>query len=256
MSRNRVRGPSSALSSFLRERGIEAPRNVFERVPGAADQQGGATATAATANSDQIATPTADETQDPANLPSSSHDALDAPSTAPNPLQKRKRGPAKTKKKTPESEDELDINPKKRKQPLKKANPLNLTHVRFCERCQRRFLDLDESAFCTACLTIGASANPSKASKHAAKKREMQAYQLTGESKVAVLPLRDLCINLVAEYIDDLDQLGFLPPNSKRQISMIISRQRKLDGKTLQLFLGQDEDTIELFDCTSTLVLI
>jgi hypothetical protein len=55
---------------------------------------------------------------------------------------------------------------------------------------------------------------------------------------------------LIADYIEDVDQLGLLSPDTKRVLSMIVSRQRKLDSSTLGLFLGTDELTLELFDCT------
>lgn len=176
---NNVRGPSSALSSFLRERGIAAPpRSVFDRV----------------------------QLENQNDLNSNEDDLAQQQSSSreiPQPAKAVARKPKKRKiSKKEEIIDDLALESSsktQKKRPLPKQDPLNLTQIRFCGRCKRRFLNLDCSEFCLACQALGSSSRPtSKASKHAAKKREIQAYNLTGESKLIVLPLRDMCINLIA----------------------------------------------------------
>nr|KAJ3413283.1 hypothetical protein HK105_002111 [Polyrhizophydium stewartii] len=87
-------------------------------------------------------------------------------------------------------------------------------------------------------------------SKISKKKREMQVLAVSGEMQGIILSLRDMCIKLIADRIEDVEQFGDIPYASKRKISKIISRQRQLNNRTVQLFLGADEEMVELFDCT------
>jgi hypothetical protein len=181
MSRNNaVRGPSSALASFLRENGIAAPpRNVFARAtPQNIENQ-----------------ETIQELVQSEPLPESIVGAQPQQTTAP----KRKRA---VKKKGDELENDDLLASTKKSRPVPKCDPKDLTNVRFCERCYRRYMDWQLSPLCNACLIIGTvSKKTSKATKHVAKKKEINAYQMTGESRVVVLPLRDLCIKVCVSIV-------------------------------------------------------
>jgi hypothetical protein len=173
---NAVRGPSSALSSFLRENGIAAPpRNVFARAaPQNMENHEG---------TEIIQLETV--------LPESSVGAERQL------IHKRKR----TVKKKLDEDVEDDLLVKKKSRPVPKCDPKDLTNVRFCERCQRRYMHWQLSPLCNACLIISTGSKPSKATKHVVKKREINAYQMTGQSRVIVLPLRDLCIKVCFQYL-------------------------------------------------------
>eukprot|EP00842_Homolaphlyctis_polyrhiza_P006745 jgi/Hompol1/7071/HPOL_005175-RA len=311
-SRNQVRGPSSALSSFLRERGIRPPANsTFQRIVPAATAAAAtaaATAAAASATDDQ---PQPEATNDathadaqqlnggvltvPVTLSMNATTTTSAVSATSGaavaaspsvPAATSKRAPAKSKgkknKKDADDDDDDnfdDPNPlaprskhtKKRQRSDQNNNDGNNSAradpasklVRFCKRCQRRFVPMTlvevgsvsttqmvsaDSDMCTACLTIGAP--PKRAMPKIKKNRkQMEVMAVSGEVQ-SIMSLRDMCIKLIADNIEDVEQFGEIPYSSKRRISKIISRQRRLDNRTAQLFVGADEDTVELFDCT------
>lgn len=93
---------------------------------------------------------------------------------------------------------------------------------------------------------------PRGANKGAAnKKRKKMAAELLDLRFLVPPSLQDLCINLVAEYIDSVDELGGLTVSSFNKISRILSKNRRLSSKTMQLFLRHDVTTLEFWDCSS-----
>jgi DNA repair protein RAD7 len=128
--------------------------------------------------------------------------------------------------------------------------------VRFCSICKRRFLFGtvgSEATQCHACTVV--KGRQSKLQKRARKKAEDVVLEFTGGLNGAILPLRDMCLNVISDYIEDLDQLGWIEPESRLKISKIISRRRQLNNRSVSLFLGPDEDHVQLFDCTCILIL-
>ncbi|KAI8926251.1 hypothetical protein BC831DRAFT_549993 [Entophlyctis helioformis] len=314
-SRNQVRGPTSALSSFLRERGIRAPTGYHRRNPQQQQQQAeqadapaaapdgeAATADANEPSTVQVRVSTLADADAPAAVAGSSSSSSSA--TAATAVASAVQNvPAETdpltvgtgsKRKTParqakgkgkangngkgkdedDDDDDADFggdNPyaprsrhTKRSRRDAAAGPLNPAHpsalVQFCSRCQRRYVAASGgeggggggrgavSGLCGACVAI--QQQPARAmSKIKRKKREMEVLAMSGELQGILLSLRDMCIKRVAELIDDVDQFGDIPYATKRQISKIISKSRHLNNRTVGLFLGADQDTVELFDC-------
>ena len=132
--------------------------------------------------------------------------------------------------------------------------------IRFCDQCDRRFLIdtsvIEQETRCFACLNVNvgggkvSGSSKNAALKRALKKKEALVLETTGRYGGFVLPLRDLCITTIINNMEKLDYITTFSPETKRQIARIISKHRKLDGFSLPLFLGPDEDTVELFDCT------
>lgn len=247
MSRNRVRGPSSALSSFLRERGIVAPRNVFARVDPAAEPD----AEAPGGEEPVVETAPVDQENTQVELVEEPSSSVPAAVVAKKKAVKRK----------PDSDLDNDTGKPGRSKhtklnPKDKIKPQDLSMVRLCGSCQRRYQsNSSEDTVCAACRIIGnAPSKGGQAAKRAAKKREMAAFELTGESNVCVLPLRDVCIKLIAQYINQVEELGDMPVDTLIKLSKIICKQRKLDNTTVQLFIGPQHDKVHLYDCTSNLI--
>ncbi|KAJ1540587.1 hypothetical protein HK096_010821, partial [Nowakowskiella sp. JEL0078] len=117
--------------------------------------------------------------------------------------------------------------------------------VRFCERCTRRYLPWDtedKSTICHACEGIISS-------KSSLKKKSFKRRLLPDQNDSVPL-LRDVCIKVIAENIDSLEEFGLMDDQTKIRISKIISRRRQLDTNNMKLFLGPQEHRVELFDCT------
>ncbi|KAH6584537.1 hypothetical protein BASA50_007459 [Batrachochytrium salamandrivorans] len=305
---NRVRGPTSALSSFLRERGITAPRQVAraEEVPtpiqettSAADateavdtsHDAGVTADAHRMTEDQVASlpstvgstlfpssTAADDQESQALASGSNPEATGSSSTqVQNTTESDRKRTASLLKKMKRKGDEDNSDDgdyaggdsrgsmygsrsghskKQRKKGISNNgdNQPPPSDVLFCSRCQRRYLlsaatsDTSQN-LCKACL--GLQNKPARSiSKIQLKRKKLEVLSMTGESQGVILSLRDMCIKLVAGLIDNIEQLGEISYSSKRKLSVIISKQRQLTTQTVQLFLGADEDSVELFDCT------
>ncbi|KAI8909077.1 hypothetical protein EDD86DRAFT_226770 [Gorgonomyces haynaldii] len=221
MTDNRVRGPTSALSSFLRERGIVAPTNRFRSLQPAQTEQ--------LAQTEQQQTEQTEEEPGPSAV-------LNQPS----------RQPSKKKKPKKESDDEL---PKKKQRRTKKQEHPDWK-IKLCQRCQRRFLNDNDQRLCAACVQLGDADKVSKGTKRQAKMKEQEAFMITGETSVRVYSLKDMCIRLIAQYLDDVEELGDISPDTKCKISKIISKRRLLTQKNVNLFLGPMETDLELYDCT------
>ncbi|KAJ3057051.1 hypothetical protein HK097_001020 [Rhizophlyctis rosea] len=126
--------------------------------------------------------------------------------------------------------------------------------VRFCERCQRRYtVSEDMSSFCPACLSIqskaGGGGGAGSGISRAKRKRGKIVATLDGVEG-PISSLKDMCVKLIATYIDDVEAFGDISDSTKTQISKIISRDRQLNQNNVMLFLGQMEQKVELFDCT------
>lgn len=247
---SQVRGPTSALSSFLRENGIQPPRqNRFQRIP--VEEQLGTNGNASVDNEVEgaaVETPVDAvlETVEEEVTVGESSTTLPRLSRFPSSSKSTKKG-----KKKAENADDLKgllptRNPKKR---IKRDQDESLL-CRFCSLCDRRFIHIDLSVeVCQACSSIGANKKQSAIEKRKLKKAQEEVLLATGEIGV-VLPLKELCIQFIVDNIQDVEYIASFPQESKLKLAKIISKQRKLDETVLKLFLGEDEEQLELFDCT------
>jgi DNA repair protein RAD7 len=195
------------------------------------------------------------QTQEQENTPPERTEEPSPPVT--QPIKKRN-----SKKKPKDDEDEDDLLPfSKRSKHSKKKTPVDdaLSNlVRFCIRCKRRFLFGtigSEVSLCHACTTVKGK-QQSNLQKQKRKKAENVVLEFTGGLNGTILPLRDMCLNVISSCIDEVDQLGWIEPETMLKFAKIISKRRQLNNRTVSLFLGPDEDQIELYDCTCILSLI
>lgn len=90
------------------------------------------------------------------------------------------------------------------------------------------------------------SAVPAPRKRAPVKKKKAPAPQ---DRKV--LPnLQAMCINIISEYIEDVEALGGIAQQSIDALSKSICKSRRLNGQTLQLFLEPDIETLSLYDCS------
>ncbi|TPX55790.1 hypothetical protein PhCBS80983_g05023 [Powellomyces hirtus] len=325
MSRNQVRGPSSALSSFLRERGIRAPpRNVWQRRNTTAEES--AENGAATANTEEGDNVNGQEVEETNSTPASSRDAPPAPgrrraargTSAPprenqvgleatvmeveveiangsgdedleelaeeeeeetesaqttrrrakaqtakaRPKAKAKAAAGKKRKNGKESDDDFNANDddkdigaaRSNHSKRRKTGPLDGASgsIRFCNRCQRRYIVSDDKrTLCPACVSLQAAPGTSGAPKKTTKRKKGTLIpEGSEESSGAVKSLRDMCIKLIADYIDSVEEFGDISESTKLQLAKIIGRHRQLNPQNVRLFVGPNEDRVNLFECT------
>ena len=137
-----VRGPSSALSSFLREKGITVPTNPYTRIQQQENPaQNGENSTTQMENVETTCEQVPESTS--RNEATEMVPEFPAKKEEPIPIAKRKR-------RIPDDENYLKL-------------------IKLCETCKRRFISHSEQSNCHACLSVGA-----KASKAVKKQRKKQ----------------------------------------------------------------------------------
>lgn len=120
----------------------------------------------------------------------------------------------------------------------------------FCIKCKGRFVrrldDETGQSVCPTCISGG----PSK-KKPIPRKRKIVAIQKEPISKEILPSLRDICIAVVASYVDDLDSFGIISEESVEKLAKIISKNRKLNDVTSRLFMEPLNTRLRLYDCTN-----
>ncbi|KAJ6263429.1 DNA repair protein rhp7 [Drechslerella dactyloides] len=131
--------------------------------------------------------------------------------------------------------------------------------IAFCAECNCRFTVTpysrpgpdDEGLLCNACgkknAPVEAAARKKKQVTRTNKKSAARAL-LDGDSG-GVKSLQELCIELVAKHIDDVEMLGNIGTYNMDKICQIISKNRSLNDHTMKLFLEPGNRTINLYDC-------
>ncbi|RPB28811.1 RNI-like protein [Terfezia boudieri ATCC MYA-4762] len=261
-----VRGPNSALTEFLRSKGIDATEIQSRHARRQREaEQAQAAATTTTVPSTEI-TEEIEETVTTTVTTRSGRRTTTAPSTALVTAQvttaetstSRASKTAMKKRKKPHGDDNSDA----AFNPYYKAKPLP-GQIAFCEICNCRFTVTPysksgpdgEGFICTACgkKTANQDKDATK-KKFVAKKnkRKTVASLLDGEA-TGVKSLRDLAINVVAKHIDEVGQVMDCLQIGRRdvdKICQVISRNRALNDHTLKLFLDPGITRLNLYDCS------
>ena len=130
-----------------------------------------------------------------------------------------------------------------------------------CELCEKRFTVTpyslagpDGGLLCTKCskeLKDEDKANQ-KASKKKpaprARKRQTESDRMMGDVQPGAKNLVDQCVRKVADVVTDIDDFGDMPQTLLDRLSQILSRKRVFTSRTLNLFLREDCDTIDVYD--------
>ncbi|KAK9238304.1 hypothetical protein V1525DRAFT_118682 [Lipomyces kononenkoae] len=238
MSRNaggsRVRGPNSALTEFLRERGIDA-NAIRHRYEETLQQQ-------ASASSDTVVTVSGSSA-------TSRSRSREVETTVASSSRSRKR----TKKKHEDSDDEGEV--------LARMARPRPGQIEFCAECQCRFTVTAYSKaardgnglLCHSCGSKYAQEEKQqkKTQISSRKRKKSIAAALLDKQEFAVPKLQDMCIKLIARYIEDVEMLGDIGDFNMEKIARILSRNRSLKDNTLKLFLNPSIKRLHFWDCSN-----
>lgn len=222
------------FDSFLREKGINVPRyNAYGR---AAQDAVIPPTTTTPINVNQTLNPME------STLESLTHnsDLIQIPITSlPTKKQSKKE---QQKKRLLSDESDVDLNPMSRSKHTKltktnqRLDETDKLKQMLCERCNRKLHHAKQ--VCLACTSIP-------------QKRRFVKIGLKSENtRYGTKSLFDISMNVISNHIHIIDDFGYLSKMAKQSLSKILSRRRQLTEKNLGLFLGKDEDVLELFDCT------
>ncbi|KAF9157793.1 hypothetical protein DFQ26_008320 [Actinomortierella ambigua] len=317
---NNVRGPTSALTSFLNERGIRranpaprpAPADADPPAPesptagedgdtieqeiqveassssaGAANRPVRVTRASSSASSSMTKSPSKQPSDEDSgedsdgsaknsnkngkvvslsiassrprrNAAASSSSAATSSSKAESSADASKKRPRK-KVESDDSDFELDISgstPRSRFS-HKGRTPLGSNKIEFCSRCRARFTikagtipttDDSGGVLCPTCVAAEADPAASMSKPKPAKKPRRKVQKQEIERNIPTL--QDLCIQKIAEYIEDVEAFGDISDISMDKICKIICRNRSLSNKTLPLFLDPRHLDVSFYDCT------
>lgn len=176
---------------------------------------------------------------------------------------KGKKGKDKKHKKSKKgdgSDDDSDFEAFIGKEMYKKALP-KPGQLENCELCGKRFTVTpyskagpDDGLLCTPCgkeLAKDAKqeAKPKKSSNAGRKRRKIESDRLDGKIQLGAKSLQQLCIEKVAQFHDDVEDLTELPPQLIDRLSQIFTKNRVLKPKALPLFLRSDLRSVIIHDC-------
>ncbi|KAG8777714.1 hypothetical protein FRC15_011162 [Serendipita sp. 397] len=275
--RNNITGPTSALTSFLREHGITARTSVFAQRTNITDSQ------------DEPRDEDGEDAEDQIEGPSQPHergaeeyasDNLDD-SEEPNPPKKKRKltkaveeklkakERAKMEKKTgrksmpddDDADDDDEDDPYKAKskgvmaQALESSVPIGT--FQNCATCGKKFtvtkytVSNDSGLLCHTCAKAS-GADPFKR-QAAPRKRKPAAKRVVQnfEEVEAVRPLTGMCINIISKYIDHVDELGDIGAVNMDRICKIVSKTRNLTEENVRLFYGVSNHSLVIYDSTN-----
>ena len=146
---------------------------------------------------------------------------------------------------------------------MAKARPLP-GQLDNCENCDKRFTVTPYcrtgpkgGLLCTKCskeLKDGekkdaAAAKRKKAPITKGRRRQTESDRMMGDVKPGAKCLVDMCVRKVANVVNDIEEFGDMPQNLLDRLSQILSKQRVLSPRVLELFLRPDVDRIVVYDC-------
>lgn len=132
-----------------------------------------------------------------------------------------------------------------------------------CEICEKRFTVTpysktgpDGGLLCGKCskeLKDEEKKNQKAAKKEApqkrARKRQTESDRMMGDVKPGAKSLVDACVRKVADVVNDVEDFGDMPDSLLDRMSQILSKKRVLTPRTLNLFLRDDVDHLDVYDC-------
>lgn len=230
-----VHGPSSALTSFLREQGISADsvrQRYEENVRREREMLESAT----------VASETQDEsraTLEDINELSSDEEVLEGDEET---AHIKELARAKRRRMDNDDDDQVAKN--------------------YCLECDKEFAISVYSKkgekygrvgyLCPTCTKISLRRERlmKRNELEARKRRKKVAAALLDRKEYRLPSLQDLCIRIITDNINDVDLLGDVGISNKKKISRILAKKRSLDNKTMELFLDPSLKELEFWDCS------
>lgn len=252
---NRIRGPQSALTEFLASQGISAQdiSSDYQR-----RQREAAEAAAAAAADENKENESDSHGEDPAERKKRKRKEEKA-------LNKIKQTKEFKKRKFEEQRDhgsDADDDDAIARQMMATNKPLP-GQLDNCEICEKRFTVTpysktgpDGGLLCTKCskeLKDEEKKNQQAAKKkqpqQKGRKRQTESDRMMGDVKPGAKSLVDACVRKVADVVNDVEDFGDMPDKLLDRMSQILSKKRVLTSRTLNLFLRDDVDHIDVYDC-------
>ncbi|KAH8555274.1 hypothetical protein BGW37DRAFT_553505 [Umbelopsis sp. PMI_123] len=278
---NRVRGPTSALTSFLREHGISVRNRRFDRpraANGEAESDGNTTTATDDATNTEISMTEAEQTAEDTTVnilytPTAAQQDTESTSTRATRSRTAKaikaaKGAKRNKRNNKDDDDDDSYNDSDEDfLPFTSSSTpragfkarAGRTRVEFCSQCKSRFSKLvlpgmEESSssgplLCPSCQK-GETKKP-ESKKRRRVNRNGVVRKIGGNGYVEAASLQDISIRLIAKYIEDVEALGDIGTINMDKICKIISKNRKLSNDTARLFLNPSETEISMYDCTN-----
>ncbi|KAJ4580299.1 UV-damaged DNA-binding protein rad7 [Exophiala dermatitidis] len=111
----------------------------------------------------------------------------------------------------------------------------------LCAKCSKELKDEEKKE---------AQANKKKkAVAPRGRRRQTESDRLMGDVKPGAKTLVDMCVRRVANVVHDIEEFGDMPQNLLDRLSQILSKQRVMTPRVLELFLRPDIDRIDIYDC-------
>ncbi|KAJ5919034.1 hypothetical protein N7466_009977 [Penicillium verhagenii] len=142
---------------------------------------------------------------------------------------------------------------------IKEKHRPNPGQLANCEVCGKRFTVTsyskagpDGGLLCATCSKKqidGDKKAPVKKRIAGIGRRKNQSKLLDGFATPGSRSLLETCIKKVADNIDDVEEFGDLPPLVMHRLSQILSRNRAVTQRTLDLFLRPEHKELNIYDC-------
>ncbi|MCJ1391157.1 hypothetical protein MMC18_004019 [Xylographa bjoerkii] len=253
---NRIRGPQSALTDFLASNNISAVqiRDEYERRRQTAQQQEAQNSTPTAPITDEDEDEEEEgrvETAEQKKRRKRKEEAAVAKIKQSKAYQKRK---ALNGDKPDGDDDEIAWDMYTKSKPLP-------GQLEDCELCEKRFTVTaysktgpESGLLCAKCSKEQEAerkkdAKPKKQLASRDKRRKTQSNLLDGIVRNGSKTLQELCVEKVADNINDVEEFGDLPQALLDRLSQILSKRRVITSRTLDLFLRSDLDSISVYDC-------
>lgn len=250
-----IQGPNSALTEFLREKGISAADIRRRQEALRAQQTGGE----GSSSSNQAGPSSGDDAPQAApeeQVPTESQ----PPPVEAGPSKSKKKAAAKKKRKRDDDDDDEDYNDNVGGFRMSDKNVPAPGAIAFCEDCDSRFTVTAYSRkvesgglLCAPCgrKTQSKQKDTKKKTPAVRKKAKKQDMNLALDgTQLGSKSLQQYCIERIAGAIDRYDGLGPLHHSQMDQICRIICRNRSLTPQTIKLFLVPDQDKLAFYDCS------
>ncbi|OWB63285.1 hypothetical protein B5S29_g4252 [[Candida] boidinii] len=268
-----IRGPSSALTEFLREQGINAEtiRTRYEEslLNGSGE------------NIEQIADEIISEANANGNIPQSANGNDDADGDDDDDeevlegddkeedddeavlenedevIKKIRRRAILKRKKAGANKNEDDIDDDE-----KLLNENESEGKNYCFECDNEFIINVYSKkmekfgrigyLCPNCTNIQLQRekNAKRNEYEARKRRKLIAAALLDKQSLSFPTLQDKCIQIISNNINDVELLGDIGIINLKKICRILSKNRSLNNETMKLFLDKNLKELEFWDCS------
>ncbi|CAO3622349.1 unnamed protein product [Cunninghamella echinulata] len=300
-----VRGPTSALSSFLREQGIRVDnrsrREAQERrrrqrlqensdTPNTSDvtenASAAATTTITTSTTDDTTTEMTSILYTPVSTRRQRTRNIDAQSilnaVSKSKKQQKKKLLTKRKKRKNDSSDDDDSSGNDSSSgetqsdddnyigpdisiddfkpgPSTRRSQAGRQLVLFCYQCKNRFTrprtdkvdpSFQEKPTCPSCLSGKTPKPPAKKKKTIIATGGPEKINFN-KQEAGPLSLQDICVNIVINYIEDIEAFGDISYINMDKIAKIVCRNRLLSNNTARLFMQPKLRELTLYDCTN-----